>query len=135
MASNAAGWFPRLRNRLPQLMAEPPRQAWATASFLAASINQHRDTVVALLQLHWMANAIYFEHALHVLCDLRSWNTESLGVAFGCVNQMDDQTPGDTFRIWRLMEAIYQSHPNLSLKLFCLLLERQDQTVSGRLAR
>ena len=133
MASNAAVWFLRLRNRLPQFMTEPPRQAWATASFLAGSINRHRDAVIALLQQHWMANPTYIEHALHVLYDVRVWNTESMGVAFGCVDRIVDQTPHDTFRIWRLMEAISHSYVDLALKLLAYYLNARTKRIAGDL--
>ena len=133
MASNGAAWFLRLRDRLPQFMTAPPRQAWATASFLAGSINQHRDAIVALLQQHWMANLTYIEHALHVLYEARLWNTESMGVAFGCVDRIVDQTPGDTFRIWRLMEAIAQSRRDLALKLLAYYLNARTKRIAGDL--
>ena len=117
MAGNAAVWFTRLSDRLPQLMTEPPRQAWAIASLLAGAIDQHRDTVLALVQQHWMNSAPFLQHVLHVLCDLRSWDSEAMLVAFGCANRIVDQNTDDTFPIWRLMEAIARSSPDLSLKL------------------
>ena len=131
MASNGAAWFVRLRDRLPQFMTEAPRQAWATAAFLAGSINLHRDAVVALIQQHWIGNPAYIEHALHVLYEARLWNTESMNVAFGCVDRIADQTPGDTFRIWRLMEAIAQSHPDLALKLLAYYLNARTKRIAG----
>jgi hypothetical protein len=133
MTGNATGWYSRLSERLPQLMTEPPRQAWATAQFLAGAINQHRDTVLALLQQHWMANATYTEHALHVLYELRSWNSESMRVAFGCVDRIVDQTPSDTFRLWRLMEAIAHSCPKLSLKLLAYYLNARTERIADHL--
>jgi len=127
IASNAAAWFLRIRDRLPQFMTESPRQAWATASFLAGSINQHRDAVLALLQQHWMANPTYIEHALYALYDLRSWSSESMDVAVRCVDRVVDQTPGDTFRIWRLIEAIADSYSDLALKLLAFYLNARTK--------
>ena len=117
VAGNAAAWFSRLSDRLPRLMTQPPPEAWATASLLAGAINQHRDTVLALVQHHWMNDAPFLQHVLHVLCDLRSWNSQAMSVAFGCVDRIVDQNTDDTFPTWRLMEAIARSNPDLSLML------------------
>lgn len=133
MTGNATGWYSRLSECLPQLMTEPPRQAWATAQFLAGAITQHRDTVLALVQKHWMANTTYTEHALHVLYELRSWNSESMRVVFGCVDRIVDHTPSDTFRLWRLMEAIAHSCPELSLKLLAYYLNARTERIADDL--
>ena len=117
MASNAAAWFSRLRDRLPSLMTEPPRKAWATASLLAGAINQHHDSVLGLIQRHWMTQATYLQHVLHILCELRSWDAEATSVATAYVDRIVDQTPGDTFPIRRLMDTTASSSPNLAFKI------------------
>lgn len=117
VASNAAGWFQRLSDRLPKHMTEPPPQAWPTAAFLAGAINQQRDAVLGLLQRHWMADATYLHHALHVLYELHSWDAESLSVATACVDQVVEETAGDTHPVQRLMEAIARSSVDLAFNL------------------
>ena len=97
MARSAAAWFPRMSDRLPQLMAEPPQRAWATVSFLAGAINQHRDSVLGLIERHWMTQTAYLQHTTHALCEIRPWDTESLSVAITCVDRIVDHTPNDTF--------------------------------------
>ena len=117
MTGNATGWYSRLSERLPQLMTEPPRQAWAAAQFLAGAINQQRDSVLSLMQRHWMTQAAYLRHVLHALGQLRSWDTEAMHVATTCVKRIVDQAPTDTFLIHGLLDASARSSPNLALKL------------------
>ena len=123
MASNAAGWFQRLSDRLPQHMTEPSPQAWPTAALLAGVINQQRDTVLGLLQGHWMTDSTYLQHVLHVLCDLRTWDPKSLSLATACVDRVVQETAGDTLPIHRLMEAIARSNMDLAFKLVVYFLQ------------
>lgn len=117
MAGNAAGWFQRLSDRLPQHMTEPPPQAWPTAAILAGAINQQRDTVLGILQRHWMTDAAYLHHVLHVLYDLHSWDRKAWSVATACVDRLVEATASDTFPVYRLMEAIARSSMDLAFKL------------------
>ena len=131
MARSAAAWFPRMSDRLPQLMAEPPRRAWATVSFLAGAIIQHRDSVLGLIERQWMTQTAYLEHATHALCESRSWDTDSLSVAIACVDRIVDHTPNDTFMIQRLMDAIAGTSPGLALKLLAHYLQVRTERVAG----
>ena len=117
VAGNAAAWFPRLSDRFPGLMTQPRPEAWPTGYLLAGAINQHRDRVLALVQHHWMGSAAFLQHVLHVLCDLRSWNSLAMSVAYGCVDRIVNQKAVDTFPIYRLLEAIARSNPDHSLAL------------------
>ena len=117
MATQAAGWFQRLSDRLPRLMAAPPQQAWPTVAFLAGAINQQRDSVLGLLQCHWMTSATYLHHVLDVLYDLRTWDPKSLSVATACVDRVVEEAASDTLPIQRLMEAIARSSIDLAFKL------------------
>ena len=130
VASNAAGWFQRLSDRLPQHMTEPPPQAWPTAAFLAGAINQQRDAVLGLLQRHWMADATYLHHALHVLYELHSWDAESLSVATTCVDQVVEEPAGDTLPVQRLMEAIARSSVDLAFKLVVYYLQATTRRIA-----
>ena len=80
-----------------------------------------------------MANATYTEHTLYVLYELRSWNSESMRVAFECVDRIVDQTSVDTFRIWRLMEAIAHSYPDFALKILAYYLNRRTERIADDL--
>ena len=133
-SGNAAAWFPRLRDRLPEFMTQPHREAWAIAFLLAGAINRHRDTILTLVQQHWMNGASFLQHVLHVLCDLRSWNSQAMSVAFGCVHRILEQNRTNTFHIWRLMEAMANSSPNLSLKLFARFLTITAEQMTEDLA-
>ena len=131
MARSAAAWFPRVSDRLPQLMAEPPQRGWATASFLAGAIVQHQDSVLGLIEGHWITQTAYLHHATHALCENRSWDTESLTVAIACVDRIVDHTPNDTFMIQRLMESITGTSPHLALKLLAHYLQVRTERVVG----
>ena len=130
MASNAAGWLPRLSSRLPQHMTEPPPQAWPTAALLAGAINQQRDTVLGLLQRHWMIDSTYLHQVLHVLCDLQSWDPKSFSLATACVDRVVEDTPGDTLPIHRLMEAIARSSMDLAFKLVVYFLQATTERIA-----
>ena len=131
MARSAAAWFPRMSDRLPQLMAEPPRRAWATVSFLAGAIIQHRDSVLGLIERQWTTQTAYLQHATHALCEIRSWDTESLSVALACVDRIVDHTPNDTFMIQRLLEAIAGASPGLALKLLAHYLQVRTERMAS----
>ena len=130
MASSATGWFQRLSDRLPRLMTAPPQQAWPTAAFLAGAINQQRDSVLGLLQRHWMTSATYLHHALHVLYDLRSWDPKSSSVATACVDRVVEEAASDTLPIQRLMEAIARSSMDLAFKLIVHYLQATTERVT-----
>ena len=130
-ARSASAWFPRMSDRFPQLMAEPPQRAWATVSFLAGAIIQHRDSVLGLIERHWMTQTAYLQHATHALCEIRSWDTESLSVAIACVDRIVDHTPNDTFMIQRLMEAIAGTSPGLALKLLAHYLQVRTERMAS----
>ena len=134
MARNAAAWFPRMSDRLPQLMAEPPQRAWATVSFLAGAIFQHRDSVLGLIERQWTTQTAYLQHATHALCEIRSWNTESLSIAIACMDRIVDHTPNDTFMIQRLMEAIAGTSPDLALKLLAQYLQVRTERMASTLS-
>ena len=130
MASNAFAWFPRLSDRFPQLMTEPPPRAWPTAAFLAGAINQQRDSVLGLLQRHWMTGATYLHHVLHALYDLQSWDAKSLSVATSCVDRVVEDNAGDTLPIQRLMEAIARSSIDLAFKLVVYYLQATTERIT-----
>ena len=129
MAGNATGWYSRLSEGLPQLMREPPQQAWATAYLLAGAINQQRDSVLSLVQRHWMTQATYLRQVLHALGELRSWDTEAMHIATKCVERIVDQTPSDTFLIRGLLNASARSSPNLALKLLAHFLNVRTRRI------
>ncbi len=130
MAGNAATWFSRLKDRLPQLMTEPPPQAWTTAVFLAGAINHQRDSVIGLLHRHWITKATFLHHALHVLYDLHSWDSESLSVATACIDRVVEDTTGDTLPIQRLMETIARSSIDLAFKLVASYLQVTTERIA-----
>ena len=134
MARSAAAWFPRMSDRLPQLMAEPSQRAWATVSFLAGAIVQHRDSVLGLIERHWMTQTAYLQHTIHALCEIRSWDAESLSVAIACVDRIVDHTPNDTFMIQRLIEAMAGPVPDLALKLMAHYLQVRTERMASALS-
>ena len=133
-AGNAVAWFSRLKDRLPELMTAPPRQAWATVSLLAGALNRHRDTVLSLVRRHWMKDVSYLRHALYVLVDLHSWDAVAMSVATACVDRLVDQTPNDTFMFSGLLKAAARSGPSVALKLLTYYLSARTRRITSDLS-
>ncbi|MDE0191068.1 MAG: TIR domain-containing protein [Gammaproteobacteria bacterium] len=134
MAGNAAGWFSRLKDRLPQLMTAPSPQAWATVSLLAGAVSRHRDTVLGLVRRQWMTDVAYLRHAVYVLCDLHSWDAAAMSVATACVDRVVDQTPNDTFMFRGLLKASARSGPSVALKLLTHYLNARTRRITSDLS-
>ena len=134
MAGNAADWFSRLKDRLPRLMAAPPREAWATVSLLAGAISRHRDTVLGLVRRHWMTDVSYLQHTLYVLNDLHLWDAASMSVAAACVDRVVHETPNDTSMLRGLLRASARSGPSVALKLLAHYLSARTRRTTNDLS-
>ena len=112
-------WFSLIRSRLPTLMTDSPRSAWATAGLLISLVNQDPDVVIDLVGRYWIEHEQHRQHAVAVLCALDSWTTESADLAERLAAHGAQNDRGH-----RLILQIAQSRPDLAIRVFSRHLQR-----------
>lgn len=79
--SGSSAWFSRIESRLPSLMTAAPLSAWGAMTLLAGAVGFAADTVLALVDRYWAAEAEYSGHALQILSEIRDWDERSVALA------------------------------------------------------
>ena len=122
-----AGWFSRLRGRLPALMTMPVSQAGEPAGLLNRAVQFEPDAVFRLVKSHWTAEERFHELALFVLRESPSWDASRVEI----VAQIADHAPIDSFSILEIAKRIARSMPDLAPEVIVRYLRARTNRVAA----
>ena len=122
-----AGWFSRLRGRLPALMTMPVSQVGESAGLLNRAVQFEPDAVFRLVKSHWMAEERCHELALFVLRESPSWDASRVEI----VAQIADHASIDSFSILEIAKRIAQSMPDLAPEVIVRSLRAKTNRIAA----
>ena len=122
-----AGWFSRLRSRLPALMTKPVSQASELAGLLNRAVQFEPDAVFRLVKSHWIAEERYQNLALFVLRESPSWNAPRVEI----VALIADNASIDSYSILDIAKRIARSMPDLAPEVVVRYLRAQTTRIAA----
>ena len=122
-----AGWFSRLRGRLPALMTMPVSQVGEAAGLLNRAVQFEPDAVFRLVKSHWMAEEQCQELALFVLRESPSWDASRVEI----VAQIADHASIDSFSVLDIAKRIAQSMPDLAPEVIVRSLRAKTNRIAA----
>ena len=122
-----AGWFSRLRGRLPALMTTPVSQLRESAGLLNRAVQFEPDAVFRLVKSHWTAEERFHELALFVLRESPSWDASRVEI----VAQIADHAPIDSFSILEIAKRIARFMPDLAPEVFVRYLRARTNRIAA----
>jgi hypothetical protein len=124
-----AGWFHRLKTRLPRLMSAPPDEAFETVWLLSRAIAFAASEVVTLVDKHWTHNAAYRNHTVRVLEDLPEWDEARIALVIRVVRHAESSA----FEAFRFAARIAKSCPERAPAVIAAYLNAAlDAALAGR---
>ncbi|WP_420722491.1 NACHT domain-containing protein [Hwanghaeella sp. LZ110] len=88
--AGSQGWFVRLAaGPLPKLMTRDREIAFAARRVLGAALRFEIDTVLSLIEAHWLPDPSWDEFTVIVLDDLPAWDERSIRIAETCFRRSD----------------------------------------------
>jgi hypothetical protein len=118
---NNPAWFERIsQSYLPRLMQQPEVFNWTLIVFLQNAWEFDRETVLKLLKKYWYGNEDKHSYLWNTLIDIKSWDDESVNIMCQLI-----KLEFDVRNICKLVENIFDSSPNLSIKPLQIFLNLQ----------
>jgi hypothetical protein len=84
-------WFAKLQARLPELMSGDEQAAWHASWLLRQAFNFDRDSVLGLIEEHWLPSSDRDRLIVETLCALTQWDERAVRVAVIAVRRTADQ--------------------------------------------
>ena len=122
-----AGWFSRLRGRLPALMTMPVSQVGESAGLLNRAVQFEPDFVFRLVKSHWTEEERCQELALFVLRESPSWDASRVEI----VAQIADHAQIDSYSVLDIAKRIARSVPDLAPEVIVRYLRAKTNRIAA----
>ncbi|GAB6042327.1 hypothetical protein [Endothiovibrio diazotrophicus] len=121
--AGSRGWFERLAPaHMPVLMRLPEGEAYRATYVLGEALSVSRETVLELLERHWLPDATRDGQVLQVLWNLESWNERAVRIVETLFGRN-----GGVYQhyVEKVLEGVSEAFPEAGVRLAEVLLRRR----------